>query len=124
MALALCLARGAASLVLAASQFTLGWTHSIEKTRWEEDWRVTPAGLLVVEARITGSAAGMEPPEGAVLRDGVWHYRPTLPAQPEVVLAASDFTADHELCVAGRCRPLHAWIAGHGPVRLAACGRP
>lgn len=124
MALALCLARGAASLVLATSQFTLAWTHSIEKTRWEEDWRVTPAGLLVVEARISGSAAGMEPPEGAVLRGGVWHYHPTLPPQPSVTLAASGFTADHELCLPGRCRPLHEWIAGDAPVRLSTCETP
>lgn len=121
MALALCLTRGAASLVLATSQFTLGWTHSIEKTRWEEDWRVTPAGLVISEARISGSAAGMEPPEGAVLRDGVWHYVPRLPPLPAVTLAASDFTADHELCLPGRCQPLQAWIAGSEPVSLRAC---
>lgn len=121
MALMLCLFRGAASLVLATQQFTLGWTHSIEKTRWEEDWRITPKGLQVFEARIAGSAAGMEPPVGAMLRDGIWHYPPGLPPQSEVVLSASEFTADHELCVSGTCRPLHAWIAGTGPVRLQGC---
>ena len=31
--------------VLAAATFTLSWTHSVEKTRWEETWRIAPAGL-------------------------------------------------------------------------------
>jgi len=121
MALALCLARAAASVAIATTQFGLQWTHSIEKTRWEEDWRVAPAGLLIEEARIHGSGAGMEPPEGAQLRDGVWHYRPALPPLPALVLAASEFTPDHTLCAQGRCRPLAEWIPGTGPVRLAPC---
>lgn len=124
MPLALCLARAGATAVVAASQFSLSWTHSIEKIRWEELWRVTPAGLVVEEARIQGHGAGMEPPEGAVLRDGVWHYHPQVPPQPEVVLAASDFTADHTLCAEGRCQPLHQWIAGDGPVHLSRCEAP
>jgi hypothetical protein len=53
-----------------------GWTHSIEKIRWEEDWRIEDGALHLVEARIRGSGAGMEPPAGAVLKNGVWHYRP------------------------------------------------
>ncbi len=119
--LGLCLARGAATVAIATSQFTLAWTHSIEKVRWEEHWRVTPAGLVVDEALIHGSGAGMEPPEGAVLKDGVWHYRPRLPPQPSVVLAASGFTPDHTLCVGTDCRPLGRWIAGHAPVRFRPC---
>lgn len=123
-ALALCLVRGAATVVVAASQFTLAWTHSIEKTRWEEDWRITPAGLDIVEARIRGTGAGMEPPAGAVRRDGVWHYRPALPPQHDFTLAASDYTPDHTLCVGQTCRPLSGWIPGSGPVRFAACESP
>jgi hypothetical protein len=121
--LALCLARGALSVVLATTQFTLAWTHSIEKTRWEEDWRVEPAGLRVAEARILSSGAGMEPPDGARWHDGAWHYTPSVPPQPEVILAASEFTPDHELCALGRCAPLHEWIAGDGPVRMSRCER-
>lgn len=124
MPLALCLARGAASVVLATTQFTLGWMHSIEKTRWEEDWRVTPAGVQVVEASIQTSGAGMEPPEGSQWRDGAWHYQPHVPPLPSLVLAASEFTPDHTLCVQGRCRPLHEWIPGHEPVRIEACTTP
>lgn len=119
--LGLCLARGAATLAIATSQFTLGWTHSIEKVRWEEHWRVTPAGLVVEQALIHGSGAGMEPPDGAVFAGGAWRYTPRLPPQPEVTLAASSFTADHTLCVGDDCRALRRWIAGDGPVRLGGC---
>ncbi|CAM5258220.1 hypothetical protein SSTU70S_04476 [Stutzerimonas stutzeri] len=35
--------------------FTLAWNHTIEKIRWEEDYRVTADGLLLGEARIKGS---------------------------------------------------------------------
>lgn len=88
--------------------FTLGWTHSIEKTNWEEDWRVVDGGLALVEARIEGSGAGMEPPEGAVLRDGVWHYAPARAARvhPSLTLAISPYTRPYRFCVDGRCRPL------------------
>jgi hypothetical protein len=119
--LGLCLSRGAVSVAIAVSHFTLAWTHSIEKTRWEEHWSVTPAGLVVDEALISGSGAGMDPPEGAVLRNGVWSYRPRIGPQREVVLAASEFTADHTLCADHDCRPLGTWIPGHTPVRLAPC---
>jgi hypothetical protein len=119
--LGLCLARGSLSVAIAASQFQLSWTHSIEKVRWEEHWRVTPTGLVIDEALVRGSGAGMEPPEGAVLRDGVWHYRPALPPQASVTLAASGFTPDHTLCTNGLCKALQAWIGGDGPVRLQAC---
>ncbi len=59
---------GVAALALFA--FTLVWTHSIEKVDWQEDSRVTPAGLELVQARVKGSGAGMEPPPEARLVDG------------------------------------------------------
>ena len=40
---------------LALAAFTLAWTHSIEKIDWQEDWRVTPQGLELVQARVKGS---------------------------------------------------------------------
>ncbi len=73
--MSLCIS-GAETLRLAVTAFTLAWTHSVEHVRWEEDWRVTPAGLQVVEARVRGSGAGMEPPPDARLRDGWWVYVP------------------------------------------------
>ncbi|MGO4839058.1 DUF1850 domain-containing protein, partial [Rhizobiaceae sp. 2RAB30] len=38
--MSLCVVAAGKTTVLAASLFTLSWTHSVEKTRWEEDWRV------------------------------------------------------------------------------------
>jgi hypothetical protein len=58
----LCLAAGAVAASLAIDSFTLSWIHSIEKIRWEEDWRIEAGALVVTEARIRGSGAGMEPP--------------------------------------------------------------
>jgi hypothetical protein len=83
---------GSEVLRLAVTAFTLAWTHSVERTAWEEDWRVTPAGLQLVEARVQASGAGMEPPEGARLADGWWVYAPRRPPQPELLLAASGAT--------------------------------
>jgi len=108
----LCLAAGAVSAVLAVEGFTLAWMHSIEKIRWEEDWRIEAGALVVTEARIRGTGAGMEPPEGSVLKGGVWHYRPTVPPQRVVQLAHSPYTSGYELCIGGRCRPLADHLPG------------
>jgi len=117
----LCLILSAKTTVIAATAFTLSWTHSVERTRWEEDWRLTPAGLEVVEARVKGSGAGMEPPEGAVLKDGWWVYRPTLPPQRELVLAQSAATGEGwMLCAGGRCTAFGQRAADPAVVRR--CG--
>ncbi|MFA4968091.1 MAG: DUF1850 domain-containing protein [Sulfuritalea sp.] len=108
----LCLAAGAVSAVLAVEGFTLSWMHSIEKIRWEEDWRIEGKTLVLKEARIRGSGAGMEPPAGSVLRNGVWHYRPTVPPQKVVRLTHSPYTAGYELCVTDHCRPLADHLPG------------
>ena len=108
----LCLAAGALSATLAVHAFTLAWTHSIEKTRWEEDWRIESGGLALGEARIRGSGAGMEPPADAVLRDGVWRYRPVLPPQTRLRLAHSPYAGGYELCHDGRCRALASLLPG------------
>jgi len=112
-----------------ALAFTLGWTHSIEKTSWEEDWQVVDAGLALAEARIEGSGAGMEPPEGAVLRDGVWHYAPAPAARvhASLLLAVSPYTEPWRWCVDGRCRSLAAVAKLDAPfatVRVQRCERP
>ncbi len=88
----ICIAAGAKMLTLAATAFSLSWTHSVEKTRWEERWVTGPQGLTVVEGRVEGSGAGMEPPPDAVLRDGAYVYTPHLAPIPELVLAASGAT--------------------------------
>ncbi|WP_245549153.1 DUF1850 domain-containing protein [Noviherbaspirillum massiliense] len=104
------------SLPLPHAQFTLAWNHSIEKIRWEEDYRVAGDRLRLVEARIRGSGAGMEPPEGAVLKDGAWHYVPPLPPLERLRLTRSPYVPDYTLCWDNTCRPLTALV---GPVENA-----
>ena len=121
-----CVAAGGLVTVLAMQSFTLAWTHSIEKIRWEEDYRVSGAMLVLVEARIRGSGAGMEPPEGSTLVDGVWHYDPHMPPLPALHLTHSVYTAGYELCHDNRCTPLAdaAPRAGNGDViEVSACPR-
>ena len=120
MVAGICLSAGAAHAFVALTQFTLAWTHSIEKIRWEEDYRIESGALELVEARVRGFGAGMEPPQGAVLRDGVWRYRPRLSAQTSLRLARSDYVADYELCVVDQCRPLHHWIPVEAGVTTVA----
>jgi hypothetical protein len=101
--MSLCVLAGGKTLVLAATAFTLSWTHSVEKIRWTEHWRVTPAGLVVDMGRVEGSGAGMDPPEGSVFRNDGWEYRPKVPPLPKLVLAASGATVGGwSLCVEGR----------------------
>lgn len=120
--MSLCVLAGGKTLVIAASAFTLAWTHSVEKTAWEEDWRVTPAGLELVQARVRGSGAGMEPPEGSVLEDGWWVYAPEVPKVPRLALAASGATVSGwSICADGKCLTVGEEA---GPaIVLEACGR-
>lgn len=118
----LCVSAGAKAFVLAAGLFTLSWEHSVEKTRWEEDWRATPRGLQLVEARVEGSGAGMEPPEGARLIEGWWVYRPDLPVQQRLVLAMSGATGSGwQICAQGECVTLGEQ-AGE-PAAISVCRR-
>ncbi len=104
--MALCIAAGGVVTALALQSFTLGWMHSIEKVRWEEDYRVEGQFLRLVEARVLGSGAGMEPPAGSRFEHGVWHYTPALPLLDKLRLTHSDYTTGYELCSAGQCKPL------------------
>lgn len=120
----LCIATAASVVTLSASSFTLAWTHSIEKVRWEEDYRVEGPRLRAVEARVMGSAAGMEPAAGARLEGGWWHYEPALAWHDELRLTRSAYAAEYELCFDGRCRSL-AQIAPQedGVTRVYPCER-
>ena len=121
--MSVCLIAGGKAIVFAVAAFTLSWTHSVEKVRWEEDWRLTPAGLELVEARVRGSGAGMEVPEGAVLEDGAWRYRPTLPPQQSISLASSGATGSGwKLCGETDCREVGV-IAGEA-LTVAPCTEP
>ena len=122
--MALCLTAGVVSAVLAINSFTLAWMHSIERVRWEEDWRVDAGQLQLVAARIKGSGAGMEPPDDAVLQGGAWHYRPRVAAMDRLTLAHSPYTAGYELCTGGSCRLLADYLPGieeSATIVLAAC---
>lgn len=90
--------------------FTLAWMHTIEKIRWEEDYRVTPEGLLLGEARVKGSGAGMEIPDGAELREGSWHYQRQLPPLQPLRLGRTPEAGDYQLCFNQRCHLLSAWL--------------
>lgn len=118
---ALCIAAGALTVAVPTGRFTLAWQHSVEKVLWEEDYLIAGRWLLATGARIRGSAAGMEPPEGSVLQDGAWHYRPASRWLRELQLARSSYTADYRLCFDGRCRPLSHWVPAAAATTLRPC---
>ncbi|EKT4457244.1 DUF1850 domain-containing protein [Pseudomonas putida] len=100
-------------------EFTLAWQHSIEKVRWEEDYQVTPAGLVLVEARVKGSGAGMEIPDDAQLRNGTWHYRRHLPPLQPLHAGRTPEAGDYQVCTTTGCQPLSHWL-GPPSERIAA----
>lgn len=118
--MSLCILAGGKAITLAASLFTLSWTHSVQKTEWREAWTVTPAGLQLTQASVKGSGAGMEPGVDAVLQDGWWTWRPDLPVQPRLSLAASGATGEGwTLCAGAECMEIGT-IAGETAV-LSSC---
>lgn len=107
------LVAGAAIVVLPTPTITLAWTHTVEKTRWEEDYVASIEGVAITEARIEAIGAGMEPPASAIREGRWWRYKPSLPILPSVVLANSTFADGYSLCWSTECRPL-AVIAPQG----------
>ncbi|EKT4454808.1 DUF1850 domain-containing protein [Pseudomonas putida] len=101
---------GVAWVSLPLHDFTLAWQHSIEKIRWEEGYRLTPAGLMLMEARVHGNGAGMEIPDDAQLRDGAWVYHPQLPPLQPLHAGRTPEAGDYEVCTADGCRPLSYWL--------------
>jgi len=110
--LSLCLISAGVTKTLAVAAFTLVWTHSIEKVDWQEDWRVTSAGLELVQARVKGSGAGMEPPADARLVDGWFQWALKRAPMPEVVLGNSGAAGEWRLCHDGSCQTLSETL-GH-----------
>ena len=104
--LSLCLISAGVVKTLSLAAFTLAWTHSVERIDWQEDWRITPQGLELVQARVKGSGAGMEPPPEARLVDGWFQWQPRRAPMPEVALANSDTAGEWRLCHDGKCRAL------------------
>lgn len=104
--LSLCLISVGLVKTLSVAAFTLVWTHSIEKVDWQEDWRITPRGLELVQARVKGSGAGMEPPADARLVDGWFQWKPARAPMPVVMLGNSGAAGEWRLCSDGHCRTL------------------
>jgi hypothetical protein len=117
----LCLAGAGLIVALNADALTLSWRHSVEKVLWEEDWTLRSGRITLVEARVKGSGAGMEPPPEALLIDGAWRWRPDLSPLPEVLLRRSGATADWRVCIAGRCRNMEDILPAADPVSLRPC---
>lgn len=115
-----------AQVFIPTDHFTLAWTHSIEKVRWEEDYRLvgTPEALWLeaTAARIKGSGAGMEPPPDARWVNGWYTYTPAQQRVDALRLSRSEFTQDYELCVSQTCRPMSHWVGAQpGTVVVQPC---
>jgi hypothetical protein len=118
----------AREVFMPGERFTLAWTHSIEKVRWEEDYRVVAPQknesdgrprLMIEAARIRGTGAGMEPPPDAVLKDGWYHYHPDTLDPYVQRLTRSPYTADYEWCTPdGACRSMGALVPSDGGITL------
>ena len=103
---AICLlVAGLVRTALPGPEFTLAWEHSVQKTRWQERYRIDGDSLMLVEAQVAGSGAGMEPPPSATLRNGTWTWQPRI-RLPEVRLTHSGYTGDYSLCWRDGCREL------------------
>lgn len=117
----LCLLVAGRATTIAATAFTLSWSHSVEHSQWRESWRVEPAGLRLVEAAVRGSGAGMEPGDDARIGNGWYVWSPRLPVQSELRLAASGATSGGWLLCHDRgCLVLGA--QAQAPAILKPCG--
>ena len=106
---------------LAVAAFTLAWSHTVEHTRWEEDWLVGADHLHLDTARVEGSGAGMDPAPDAKLKDGMWVWHPGLDVA-ELSLRRAPEAGDWRLCSDGTCRAIAALLPKRAdPVRIWAC---
>jgi hypothetical protein len=106
---ALCVLGSGVALRIAASAFTLSWTHTVEKTLWLERWSVAPDHLLLTEAEVEGSGAGMDPAPDARLVGDRYVWRPD-ETRKSVILRRDPHAGDWRLCAAGRCAMLGDWL--------------
>lgn len=111
------------------THFTLAWVHTIEKVRWEEDYEVQRGEkgpfLFAKQARIKGSAAGMEPPEDAILWRGWYTYSPLTSYPEQLRLTRSEFSPDYQWCDSEGCRLMSALVPRDGQITLVtACDQP
>jgi hypothetical protein len=130
MNVACLLVAGTLRAVVPAQEFTVAWTHSVQKTRWEERYRVEERSFRLVEARIQSSGAGLDPPPDAMLAGGWWTWHPALSPLPELKLTLSSYTRGYDLCWRGRCHSLRRLVssgaadADGAVVEIQACREP
>ena len=118
--MSLCVASSLKIASYAVSLFTLTWSHSVEKVQWQEDWKIVNNKFEIVEARIKGSGAGMEPPEDSKLVNGWWVYKPKNIKQNEIILATSNTNIENwKLCLMGECFELPN--NKNNPLKLYVC---
>lgn len=118
---ATCLMVGAAMIALAPSgQFSLEWTHSVEKEGWREHWQITDHHTLrLIGAAVKGSGAGMEPGPGGHFEDGWWVWKANGPEVPEIELAASGATVSGWTLCSESCEVVGA--RREAPISIAPC---
>ena len=115
------LAAGVVVATLPTSEFTIEWRHSVEKTRWEERYRIDGRQLVLVSASIEGMGAGMEPPVQARFADGRWTWEPMRPIA-ELRLMQSPYVPGYTICWNSRCQPLATLVSEPlGSVAFRAC---
>ena len=117
---ALCLLAAGAMSVLPYAEFTLEWTHSVHKVRWEERYRVEADALRLVRASAEGNGAGLEIPPDARRSGARWVWHPDRVLR-SVTLAHSGFGGDYRLCTAAGCTALSELAPREHAVTLAAC---
>jgi len=97
---------------LTGQAFTLLWEHSVEKTRWEERYRIVGDRLELIEARVQGLGAGMEPAANAIMDQGWWKWKPERERLSELQLRFSTYAADYRICWPERCAALGSLLDG------------
>jgi hypothetical protein len=103
------LAAGVVVAALPTTEFTVEWRHSVEKTRWQERYRVDGRQIVLTSASIEAMGAGMEPPPDARFANGRWTWEP-MRSMTELRLTRSPYVDDYTICWNGVCRPLSALV--------------
>ena len=121
--MALCLTGAGLSLHLGLTAFTLAWTHTVERTAWEEDWRVEADTLVLTQSRIKGSGAGMDPPPHATRIDGWFAWAPSDPRRSFIAIRRAPGIDDWQLCPVGMgCKLIGELLSPDAdPVTLTSC---
>ena len=122
--MSLCIASAGVVKTLALAAFTLAWTHSVEKVEWQEDWSIAGDRLALVQARVKGSGAGMEPAGEARLVGGWFQWSPSRPPLLEIVLGNSGAAGEWRICSSGQCRTpseIFERPVGVDVIRMSVC---